>query len=331
MGSLVAALGGTALAFGWRYPDGHYRLDQWHALLLASLWVWWCAAGAQRAWRWRLLIVWAVVTGLVWRDPYGVSWVWLATAVLVGLAGEALEGDAPSVRQALWVIGGCQLAAMGWQVIRPLPLYEVIGDGLAGTLARRGALSAFFGLCAVRASGWWTGAWMLAAASTGSLTGLVAPLLRGVWRVPTRWVRIAGVCGMAGAAWLWGAERLSSRWEVWRQGMPDALAGFGKLPSGFLGDGMIDKLLNQPDYHNTLLELWARFGWWGLAFISGVAAWLISRRDWWGLAWAASVFALQSVADMPVLAWMFVLLVASRANAEVPTGLDSIPQARLAS
>ena len=291
---IVASL----LALLWCPWDGQPRIEQWHGLILGAGWlVCWRPRPLPR-FGWGLGL-WVALTAILWRDSYGVSWLWLATWLLVLASLDTLTPD--EVVRAVVVVSWVELAvvatqALGWTH------YPQIGSGWTGSVGRRYLLAALWALASLWSRGRWAWWWAGCSIATGSWMGLVAlARLGGRWR----WSGLVVV--LATAPWWW--SRVVLRMPIWWDGLTIGFApvGFGKLTGGFLGQGMLDRLLGWSDYHCVPLELWARFGWWGVVGIIA-ALWVYRQLRPWEALWLIAVACLQSLEAYPALGWLMVLL-----------------------
>lgn len=300
---VVAALGGCLVAFFWRLPLGHCRLDQWHGLLLASVWVLICQwSKKKRASEWNWILAWAVPTTIIFRDAYGIAWLWFATWALVVLAASSLNEDRKAVRAGVLVTGLLQIPFMLLQ-ISGHTVFEGNGSGLWGSLGKRYLLSALFGLCSLWSKGFRAWAWAFLSICTQSVLGVIPALARLLWE--NKRLRFLLIPSIAFLIW-YSLGRTSIRLEVWRDVLPLTFfpVGFNTLPgNGFIGDGIVDRLLRWVDYHSALFELWARFGIWALALVIGLTRLFWKRCGIWISLWAFVLCSLQSIEAYPVAAW----------------------------
>ena len=302
----VAAWGGVFLAAGWRSPTGHLKLDQWHALLLAACWVigWtWSQPVTARA-RWGRVAAWAVPVALIYRDGPGIAWLWLATWWLVWLAAERLAAHPAAVRQAVrgvawWHVALMVLSWLGWTG------YEQAGGGFAGSLGRRSVCSALFGLCVAWSTGAGTWFWtVLAGLTTGTVgVGIGLAVLTARWR--RRGWLLPLWAGLAWYAW----PRLGIRWSLWERLWPRVWppVGFAAFRGGFIGDGLVDRLLSWYDYHSAVVEAVGRWGYWPLLLAGLVWLAVQDRLTWPTGLWIVVVLCTQSLEATPVLGWFVVL------------------------
>jgi len=255
-------------------------------------------------WRWIALWIWPVV--FVFRDAFGVSWLTGATWTLVCLALSQL--DAQTIRQGVHVAAGCQVPFVLWNLCGGHALwYDGAGSGLWGTVGGRAPLSALFGLCALYMVGKQRLFWFGMTCATGSLVGVIPLLLQWWWRMQYRlWLVVPLLVGGVSTFPLWKV-RVLSRLGVWWDVLPQTLipVGFGTLRGeGFLGDGLLDRLLHWVDYHNMPLEVWARFGWMALPILVGIVVLTYRHCGPWITCWMITVNCATSWMSYPVLAFL---------------------------
>ena len=244
-------------------------------------------------------------------QPGGLQRAWIASSLATLAAGAVVaeRADGRWLRQAVVVCAWAQLPVMAWQALGGVGPWPVIGDGLTGTVARRGVVAALLALGSLWSTGARAGTLALAAGLSGSCVSLPA-LARLVWeRGHWRGVGVSVALGVGLLPWLW--PRLGSRWDAWHGAgviWGGWLTGWGflPLPGGFrydIGAGRWGRFV-QTDYHSAWLDWVARFGLPGALMLVALGLWTWRRsrgaaRWTWGLvAWAGCW---QSVEVNPVL------------------------------
>lgn len=271
--------------------------------------------------------------------PIGSSWVMRWAVILSAASCMAYLEDLKVLRLAVLGCAWIQIAFMLLQAAGVETIFRVAGSGVAGTLAKRAALSIFLGFASMLCKG--RCAWLFAGASvvTGSLAGSVPAVAKLLFPLFMK-ARGMGISAMAGAVLLLiplGWDRLLLRLQAWSEG-PSFLArgwlngwGFYNLPGGFTDENMARSIhdpmsLMYSDYHSTFVDYVARFGLPGLITLAAVMAWLFFRvrvgLELWllGLAvWACAFQSAESFPSMMMLGvFLFMHLVYKERDSDVP-------------
>lgn len=265
---------------------------------LSSIW-WWLIASflvvsvgiTQRvvrraSWIWAFLIFSSFFAYLVHTtDVYAASWI--GQVFIIGSAAVLIveRGDWQVLRKGIVVACLVQVPFMIVQGFGlEVPFLRAGGDNwpISGTVSRRSVLSALLAVGCV-CSGRVTSL-VLATGSlfSGSWTGSIPAILK----ISFRYIKRLGVIGFVSVLTLFVASfnlwqaHFGLRWKVWSGMSWLSLKGIGfdELKGGFREAHPLSGVLYWTDYHNTFLDILARFGIMGMLVIVVFFSWLIKRR-----------------------------------------------------
>lgn len=303
----------------------------WSWLVLAACWV-----APRSAVSCSTTLAWAALAfvGMLLPSMRDISQAleWCGIGLSACLAAQvfAERGLGASLRRAVLAVAWCQVViclaqAVGWWTPWPRSPKWVLN----GTMGMGTPVAIWIAVAACWSSGWRRLVLALAACWIGSWTVISAMGLLLAWPVLRRFEAL-GLC-LIGSAILgtttWWRSALIDRLDVWRDWVWSWLGvGFAVFPGGFQDDTRLGRMLGWRDYHQTGLDLLARFGVLGLLALAVVLWWAWSHRKGQEsalgmLCWAGCW---QSLEQFPYLA-VLLLVWAVRAISQHERGVDVAP------
>lgn len=262
---------------------------------------------------WPTFLLLALLSYLFHLDqPEALAWLYPFLIVFFAAFLIVERGDLRLIQEAFLLAAYLQIPLMLAQATGiHLPWERAGGDQwpISGSLSRRVLLGSVMATACCLSRGWRARLFAAGAILSASWTGAVPALIRIIW-LHTRfrkWLLWIAPIGLVATLSLWQAH-LGLRVKVWLsldwwQGLVGQ--GFTPFTSGFVDPSYAGSILGWLDYHNTFLDLIARFGLVGLVGISLFvlrlsSAPLLQALMLWLLTW-------QSAESSPALILLMIL------------------------